>query len=217
MPGKIEPGSLAAEIEAHHPVAAALVRNLFGRLICCERREELRAHEFAILPDGFMTRGAFIERVRHYDNLPFVGQRGLKQQQAWKEAQIAERETEEGRLKPIEELVSEVQHAWREQFENPAPLYKQLAQVSELPSLKKKLTANIGELKLIDRAEFDEWEQQRVALQSELNLWEAEQRTLLTNQKHKDVERAEAALTAAAEAADKAKSAFEKVSDVSES
>ncbi len=65
-----------------------------------------------------------------------------------------------------------MQRAWREQFENPVPLYKQLAQVAELPSLQAKLAANIDRLKLIDRAKFDEWESQRVELENELKKWE---------------------------------------------
>ena len=47
--------------------------------MCVEKRDDLAKHDYAILPDGFMTRGAFVERRRHYDNFPFVGQRGLDQ------------------------------------------------------------------------------------------------------------------------------------------
>src|SRR5205814_2431241 len=127
---------------------------------------------------------------RHYDNLPFVGERGLKQQQVWKEGQIAERDAEERRLKPVQEMIDEVQCTWREQFENPMPLYKQLAQVTELPDSEAKLRTNIERLKLIDRAKFDEWEQQRTSLERERKEREAEQRRLLSNQKHKDVQHA---------------------------
>src|SRR4029079_2771913 len=64
----IQKGSLAEKLETQHPVAAALISSLFGDLICCDRREDLRNHDSAILPDGFALRGAFVERVRHYDN-----------------------------------------------------------------------------------------------------------------------------------------------------
>ena len=30
---------------------------MFGDLMCIKRREELRTHDYAILPDGFLTRG----------------------------------------------------------------------------------------------------------------------------------------------------------------
>ena len=208
---EVQPGSLAEKIETRHPVAAAIVSAAFGSLICCERREELREHDYAILPDGFMARGAFVERVRHYDNLPFVGERGLKQQLAWKEKQIAEREAELNRLEPIERMVAEAQRGWRDQFENPTPLYKQLAQISELPEKKEKLAENIERLNLIDRTQFDEWESQRATLENELKLWESEQRNLLSNQKHKDAARAEdARKTAETETASR-REAFDKI------
>ena len=208
---KPKPGSLAEKIETRHPVAAALVNSLFGNLICCEQLADLRNHDFAILPDGFQTRGAFIERVRHYDNLPFVGSRGLQQQLAWKEAQIQERASEEKRLAPIENLVADIQREWRTQFENPAPLYQQLARISELPEKESALASNLEKLKLIDRDQFDEWETQRTALDRELKIWEREQRDLLTNQKRKDIQHAEAALKETVDAAAKAREDFDRI------
>lgn len=208
---KVRPGSLAEKIDAAHPVAAALVSQLFGELICCARREDLREHDAGILPDGFSSRGAFVERVRHYDNLPFVGKRGLDQQRAWKEQQIAERESEEKRLEPVERLVAEVQREWRTQFETPVSLYKQLAEISALPELRAKLESNIAQLNSIDRDKFDELEKQRTALADELKLWEAEQRTLLGNQKQKDVQRAEAGLADAGVSEARAKDYFDSI------
>ena len=212
LPGKVLPGSLAEKIEASHPVAAAIVAHLFGHLICCERREQLREHEFGILPDGFMARGAFVERVRHYDDLPFVGQRGLAQQRAWKEQQIAERDTEERRLEPVERMGGEVRREWNAHFETPVSLYKQLAEISQIPSLEAELADNIAKLRNIDRDKFDELEQQREKLAAELRTWEAEQRQLLENQKHKDVKRVEHALIDSVEQVRRARAAFDTVS-----
>jgi uncharacterized protein YPO0396 len=208
-----KPGSLAEKIKAQHPVASALVGTLFGDLMCCERREELRRYDRAVLPDGFMARGAFVQRVRHYDNVPFVGQQGLRQQQAWKEKQITANEAQVRKLEPIERLVAEVQRNYREQFENPTPLSKQLAQISGLPALESKLEGNIKKLNLIDRKKFDEWEQQRAPLEIELKKWELEQRALLSNQKHKDVEGAEQSLKDAVSAEGEAKLKFDGIRD----
>lgn len=208
---KARAGSLAEKIETEHPVAAAIVSQLFGHVMCCERREELREHDFAILPDGFQTRGAFVERVRHYDNQPFVGRRGLQQQLAWKEEQIREREAEERRLAPVEAMVMEIQRAGRGLFENPATLYQQLARVADLPAKRGELEENIARLNQIDREKFDELEKQRAALASELRLWENEQRGLLQSGRRKDIEHAERELAAAAEAAQRAREEFERV------
>lgn len=208
---KVRAGSLAEKIEARDPVAAALVSHLFGELMCCEKREELRAHDAAILPDGFSSRGAFVERVRHYDNPPFVGARGLEQQRAWKEKQIADLAAEKRRQEPIERMVGEVNREWRAHFETPVSLYQQLAQISALPELEARRDGNIAKLNSIDRDKFDELEQQRATLAAELSAWREEWRVLLQNQKHKDVQHAEAALAEATTAAERAKSVFESI------
>ncbi len=208
---KIQPGSLAEKIETEHEVAAALVSHLFGDLICCEKLEELREHDSAILPDGFSSRGAFVERVRQYDNLPFVGKRGLEQQRAWKEKQIADGEAEERRLEPIERLVAEAQREWRANLETPVSLYKQLAETAALPPLEAQLEANITQLNTIDRARFDEAEQQRRDFIAELKVWEAEQRDLLKDQKQTAIKQTEALLVEADRNATFSRDNFERI------
>ncbi len=209
----VMPGSLAEKIDAQHPVAATIVSNLFGNLICVEKREELRKHEHAILPDGFITRGAFVERMRHYDNLPFVGERGLQQQRAWKEKQVAEHEAEERKLRPIEEAVNKALTVWRELFDKPVSLDRDLMRVSQLAALQTELADNIEKLNRIDRAQFDEIEEKRASLATDLNKYEQGLRTLLGNQKHKDVQTAERALGVAAEAVDRARGGFQAIRD----
>ena len=95
-----------------------------------ERREALREHEAAITPDGFMARGAFVERTRHYDNHPFIGQRGLRQQLAWKESQRDELALEEAKLAPLAEDADAVQREWSRRFSAPESLADQLAQAA---------------------------------------------------------------------------------------
>ena len=59
----------------------------------------------AILPDGFMTRGAFVERPRFYDGNPFVGEKGLKQQLVHKEKQERRLESRRTRTQTFGEAV----------------------------------------------------------------------------------------------------------------
>jgi hypothetical protein len=56
----VRPGSLAEKLRAEHPIARAIVNNLFGDLMCVQCSEDLSNHDFAIQKDGFMTRGAFV-------------------------------------------------------------------------------------------------------------------------------------------------------------
>lgn len=48
----VRPGSLAEKLQCNDVVAEAIVSQLFGGLMCVERREELRNHDYAVLPDG---------------------------------------------------------------------------------------------------------------------------------------------------------------------
>jgi hypothetical protein len=66
----VRSGSLAEKLKTSHPVAEAVVSHLFGDVMCVESLAQLRAlppDQNGILPDGFMTRGAFVERPHFYD------------------------------------------------------------------------------------------------------------------------------------------------------
>jgi hypothetical protein len=110
----VRPNSLAEKLLTVHPVAEAIISYFFGEVICVERREQLRDHDAAITPDGFMARSAFVERPRHYDNLPLVGRQGLQQQLIWKQQQGNKLDAEERRLRPDGGAFEAAQQQWRE-------------------------------------------------------------------------------------------------------
>src|SRR5581483_8879098 len=84
------------------------------------------------------------------------------------------------------------------------------AEVAGLPALEARLKENISQLNGIDRERFDEIEQRRNQLAAELASWEREQRELLTNQKQKEVQRAETELQVAADAEARTKDLFDR-------
>ncbi|MFM1770455.1 MAG: hypothetical protein RJA22_2984 [Verrucomicrobiota bacterium] len=175
----VQPGSLAEKLATNHPVAQALIADAFGGLVCVERREDLRAHDFAIMPDGFMTRGAFVERPRFYDGHPFIGQKGLQQQLAWKERQVSELAAEERRLAPVERALKDLQESWNQRFEDVAQgLYNDLAEARALPTLEAELQDNLAKLKRIDRSKFDELAREQKKLEATLRKHEEERREL---------------------------------------
>lgn len=80
--------SLATKIVTDHPVARAVVDELFGNLICVDTIEEFRkCPSDAIMKDGFRTRGMFAERPRRYDQRPCIGSKGLERLKAHLSAQ----------------------------------------------------------------------------------------------------------------------------------
>jgi energy-coupling factor transporter ATP-binding protein EcfA2 len=207
----VQPGSLAEKLTASHSTAAAVVSQLFGGLMCVEQRGQLREHDSAIMPDGFMVRGAFVERTRHYDNLPFVGKRGLEQQRAFKERQRGELEAEERRLRPLAEAVEEVQRQWRDLFDPPASLWQDLTAASELPSLSQQLESNIARLNQIDRAKFDDLAQRDSELAVEIAKQEKEQIDLVGSAKRHQFSQQEKVVMRLREEAEARSAAFDRV------
>ncbi len=190
----IQKGALAEKLVTNHPVAEAVISQLFGDLICVERREQLREHDAAITPNGFMARGAFVERTRHYDNLPFVGQRGLLQQLAWKEKQRDQLLVEEAKLAPLAEDAEAVQREWNKRFAAPESLAEQLAEARRLKDVEDERDRSITRLNTIDRAKFDELAQQQNDLENELRILADEQRRLDRSEKRADFRRLEKAV-----------------------
>lgn len=180
----VQPGSLADKIHTDHPVAAAIISHSFGELICVTKPEELAKHAQAILPDGFMSRGAFVERRLHYDGLPFVGRRGLEQQLAVKRSLVRDLEAEERRLRPLVESADQLTRNAAEYFPEHTSLLVDLARSRELPTKEQELKSNIARLNTIDRANFEEKEQAMQKLEHELIEWEKELRDLVGRQKH---------------------------------
>jgi uncharacterized protein YPO0396 len=191
----VRPGSLAEKLTTSHPVAESIVSQLFGDLMCVESLAQLRAlppEQNGILPDGFMTRGAFVERPRFYDGNPFVGEKGLEQQLAWKQKLVGDLEVEERKLTPIERAVKAAGEGWREHFEQAPNLSEELARVRQLPDLQSELNDNIAKLNTIDRAKFDELATQQAQLEAELNKLADEQRALDRSEKRTNLRDLEA-------------------------
>lgn len=189
----VKAGSLAEKLRATHPVADAVISEAFGSLMCVERREEVREHDFAIMPDGFMARGAFVERARFYDGNPFVGRQGLEQQRLWKERQVEELDNEERRLEPVERALKSLNDGLREHFEIKPSLYSDLAEARKLPALKAELADNIQKLNRIDRSRFDDLAKEQAGLEANLQAMERSRRELLVSEKRiklQDLERA---------------------------
>lgn len=207
----VSAGSLAEKLTTEHPVAEAIIRHHFGELICVERREALRDYDAAITPDGFMARGAFVERTRHYDNLPFVGQRGLRQQLLWKETRRDQLLGEEGKLAPLAECAEAVQREWNKRFATAESLAEQLAEARLLPNLEAERDRNIERLKTIDRAKFDELAQQQQDLENELRLMHDEQRKLDRSEKRAEFRRLEKMIAERATAESEALEKFQRV------
>ena len=174
----IRKGSLAEKLVVTHPVAEAIISHFFGDLICVEYRHQLRDFDAAITRKGFMSRGPFVEPPRLYDGNPFIGQRGLQQQLAWKERQRDELLAQEASLTPLADDAGAVQQEWSRRFVAPESLAEPLADARRLPALVAERDATITRLNTIDRAKSDELTKEQSDLENELRALGIEQRKL---------------------------------------
>ena len=209
------PGSLAEKLSSEHPVARALVSQLFGDLICVESLDELNDPKVdrGILSDGFMSSGPFVDRRRHYDGLPFVGQRGLERQLALKRGEVKQIEAEERRLSPVVLAVQSINDRANQFVPEHASLAKDVFEAQGLPKLEEELRQNIAKLNSIDRASFEEKEQQLVSISKQLDVWQPERDGLLRSQKKGEIDRLEVELSKAKSAESAATASFERVKE----
>jgi hypothetical protein len=207
----VRSGSLAEKIKADHPVARAVVSHLFGDLMCVENREDLGMYDFAVLPDGFLKRGPFLERVRFYDGLPFVGRRGLELQLALKQSQRKNIEIEERRLSPVVSAVQGVLDSASRLIPEHTSLTHDLHEARRLPILEKERDGNLAKLNAINSASFEEKELQINELEKDLPGWEHERLELLRSQKLGEIQRIEMTLENAKKDESAAFSNFDRV------
>lgn len=205
------PGSLAEKIVATDSVAAAIVSNFFGNLMCVKRREQLREHEFGILPDGFMTRGAFVERPRFYDGLPFIGKSGLQRQLAWKENQASILRVETTQIEPLQLAMEGVSQSFSQTFEVEPDLRRDLARARELPGLNSELQNVMVRLNAIDRSSFADIAKEQEELTLLIMKSEKEQRLLAASPKARQVALLEKSLQQCKEEAATWKEKFERI------
>ena len=207
----VKPGSLAEKLEAEHPIARAVVSNLFGELMCVQGNEDLSRHDFAIQKDGFMTRGAFVERRRYYDGMPFAGLRGLEKQLVLKRGLLADIEVQERQLAPVVNAIQDIIDRASDFIPAHSSLVGDLRDAQRLSEVDTQLKQALARLNSIDRGSFEEKEKQLTALNSELEGWEKEQRGLLQSQKRGEINRLERELQAAKERETSVSRAFERV------
>jgi uncharacterized protein YPO0396 len=178
----VRAGSLAEKIEASHPIAQAIVSQLFGDLMCVESIEDLRKHNRAILPDGFMATRPFVERRRRYDNRPCVGKRGIEKQRAFLQEHLSQNLAAQKQLSPTVNALRELSDLVRERRLDSESLHDDLAEAVRLPEVEAEQAADLAKLNTIRDTVLEEKETTLVALENALRALETEQKNLLSSQ-----------------------------------
>jgi uncharacterized protein YPO0396 len=145
------PDSLAAEVEADHPAARALVDMLLGGYVKCDALEELRDHRTAI------TRECFVRRTyttRHLDPRTyrrwFIGERAIPRQIAQREERLEAIRQELLALQAQDTALRERLALTQDKVRVFIALERDLPALDALPALAARLDALRGELAALD-------------------------------------------------------------------
>lgn len=190
LPGQRRSGSLAEKLDTSHDVARRLVDHLLGDLMCVESHEELATHEKAILPDGYMIRGAFNVRLRHYDYRSCIGERGLERQRGFLQDKFDEFKRENDAMQPSLDLVDALIAQFDQHRLNAESLHDDLAEAARLPEREQKLHSNIAALNRVRAAGFEEKERDLADLETRLGELQREIERLILSAKLDELERA---------------------------
>jgi uncharacterized protein YPO0396 len=133
---KVMENSLATKIGSDHPVARAVLDELFGAVVCVMALDDLKKHQDAILPDGFRQRGLFAERPRQYDQRPCIGSRGIERLRAHLTARADECRAALGRIEPLLSRVENLQRFVQENALDSEDIEGDISAASRLKELE---------------------------------------------------------------------------------
>ncbi|WP_009960706.1 SbcC/MukB-like Walker B domain-containing protein [Verrucomicrobium spinosum] len=188
---EVLPGSLAEKIETDDAVARAILDHLFGGMICVETLAELEKHSAAILPDGLTLRDAQARRARHYDGLPFIGQRGLQRQRDIKASQLKEVEAQIRRLEPIERAVQESINLLPQMIPDHNSMVQDLSKLETLPEMESNLEKARRTLADLDTSAYASIAEQAEEWQPRIRAWNSEKLDIVGKGSHREIEQTE--------------------------
>lgn len=145
------PGSLAGEVETSDPYARAYADFLLGRVIKCEKVEDLRRYDTSITPSGmlyqrFVARRINPERYRQ----PYIGRRAVQEQMRLKEGEAARLREQLAKLKPRYELIKRIKDIQGLSHNDIASLLEWNKSLADLPELERELQAAIKKYGSLD-------------------------------------------------------------------
>jgi ribosomal protein L17 len=215
LPGQCKPGSLAQKLDTADPTARSIVDHLLGDLMCVESRDEMASKEKAILPDGYMVRGAFNVRLRHYDYRPCIGERGLERQRGFLQDKYDEFKGDNDLMQPALDGLDKLLTQFDQHRLAAESLHEDLAETARLPEHEAKLRSNIAAMNRVRSSDFDEKESELSELDTRLGELQRQIENLIVSAKLDDLDRARKKQIELANSASVAKQALDKkVSEV---
>lgn len=154
--GTAEPGSLAMELRADHPVIRAHVEHLLGKVMKAANEQELRKHRTAVTESCMVYNNLVARQIpnKQYE-VPYMGAKALVRQL---EIRRAELEAAKGKAALLRRLTDQFRH-WINRMKEKESQYGRLAAnlglMKEQEECSLKLDQARSELGQLDLAEAD--------------------------------------------------------------
>jgi uncharacterized protein YPO0396 len=144
-----QPGSLADEVVTEDPAARAYIDRLLGRVMKCEREQDLKRHPVAITPTC-MTYRNFTARQIEFGiyRVPYIGSRAIARQVELKEQRLVE---VNDRLEWLAQVIAQYEQLrGLVRGRDPVRLAERWQRLSDLPRLQAAIGATEEERSQID-------------------------------------------------------------------
>jgi hypothetical protein len=200
--------SLAEKIASEHPVARAVLDELFGGVICVTALEDLRHHSDAIMADGFRQRGLFAERPKRYDQRPCIGARGIERLKAHLTAKAEQCGATIRSIEPLLARAEQIQRMVSEQKLESEDMEGDINAAAQLKELETERDRLISRNSAASTPELAERMKAIAELDAETKALDARRLKLHGNLQSKDRTETAQRLDAARQKADRAESAY---------
>ena len=136
---KIEPNSLAEEIQTNNQLARSYIDYLLGRVIKCEKTADLRKHKTSITPDCMLYKNYVLRKlVDRNHEFNFIGKNSIEEQIRIKTQEKEDIQNRLPEIKTIKNITKELKNA--ENFSNDEIKYisENMKEIQERPKLLEK-------------------------------------------------------------------------------
>lgn len=151
-----EANSLAREIETQNESVQAYIDYLLGRVIKCEKIEELRKYKTAITPDCMLYKNYVLRKIiDKYNDFKFIGKKSIEEQIKIKQEKLQMNEQIVSKMQTIKNITNELKNA--DMFNNDEIKYitENIKTIRQKPQLIEQKEEYSKELDALDLTWLD--------------------------------------------------------------
>lgn len=148
---QIEKYSLAEEIETTNKFAEIYINYLLGKVIKCEKVEELRKFKTAITSDCMLYKNYVLRKIFDKNNeFKFIGKKSIEEQIKLKQEEFEEIDRHLEKIKQIKNISNEIKNADRFNQEEIKYILEDINIIKQKTKLEEQKEEYVNELKGLD-------------------------------------------------------------------